>query len=185
MNNNTITKFKFFWPDQDLEQEQWLREMARQGLHLKGVNSLSRWTFVRTAPADVIYRVDFNGQRDGSAFHQLFRDAGWEYAAACTGWQYWRKAAAKGQAMEIFTDSDSKTGKFRRLLLLLAIGLLAQLPLLAMLVLRPEGQAEAQLPVAAQAGITVFAAAMFTIYVYMTVRLLKRVRGMRDRGAAS
>lgn len=185
MNTSTITKFKFFWPDQDLEQEQWLREMARQGLHLKSVNILSRWTFVQGAPADVTYRVDFNAQRDGSDFHQLFRDAGWEYAAACTGWQYWRRATVQGQAPEIFTDSDSKMGKFRRLLLLLSVGLLAQLPLLARLVLMPNDHASTPVPFLVEALIITALGSLLLLYAWTALRLFRRIRATRKSGAAS
>lgn len=34
MSTATVKHFKWFWPDQDIEQEQWLRAMALQGLHL-------------------------------------------------------------------------------------------------------------------------------------------------------
>ena len=30
MSTSTVSKYKWFWADQDLEQEAWLREMARQ-----------------------------------------------------------------------------------------------------------------------------------------------------------
>ena len=62
MSKATCTKFKFFFADQDVEQEQWLRAMALKGLHLKKLNLLQMWTFVKGEPADMVYRVDFNSE---------------------------------------------------------------------------------------------------------------------------
>jgi hypothetical protein len=156
-----------------VEQEQWLREMASQGLHLQKLNLLQRWTFVQGAPEDVAYRVDFNGEREGSAFNNLLEDAGWELAAGCSGWQYWRRANVQGQMPEVFTDSDSKMGKFKRLLMLLLVGLVAQLPLSTM-VLRTSSN-EASMPV------TVMSIGLLSIYAYMGLRLVKRICGMQNK----
>jgi hypothetical protein len=38
MTTATGTRFKFFWAHQDHEQEAWLRDMAKQGLHLESVH---------------------------------------------------------------------------------------------------------------------------------------------------
>ena len=116
MSSATVTKFKWFWPDQDVEQEQWLRAMAQQGLHLRSLNLLQRWTFVKGEPADMVYRVDFNSHADKPDYRKLLEDAGWERAASLTGWQYWRTKAVNGRAPELFTDTASKSVKFWRLL---------------------------------------------------------------------
>ena len=113
MSNKTkITKFKFFWADQVVEQEQWLREMAKQGLHLEKLNVLCMWTFVQGEPADIVYRVDFNNE--SADYRQLVEDAGWVRAASLAGWQYWRTAASNGRAPELFTDTKSKKAKYQR-----------------------------------------------------------------------
>jgi hypothetical protein len=121
MNRATVTKFKFFWGDQDVEQEQWLRAMALRGLHLKKLNLLMMWTFVRGEPADVVYRVDFNIEKEKPEYRQLLEDAGWELAACLTGWQYWRTRAVNGRSPELFTDPPSKEGKVKRLMTLIAV----------------------------------------------------------------
>jgi hypothetical protein len=177
---STTTTFKFFWPDQDAEQEQWLREQARRGLHLKSVNILSLWTFVHDSPADDVYRVDFNAQRNNSDFHQLMRDAGWTYAASCTGWQYWRKAAAKGESPEIFTDSESKTGKFRRLLLLLGGGLAAQIPMLVRLARSPEELSTPHISLVEEVVIKSSVALLLVVYLIFAARLIHRIRRTRN-----
>lgn len=117
----TVTVFKFFWADQDVEQEQWLRQMSLKGLHLKKINLLQMWTFEKGEPADMAYRVDFNSAAPTAEYRQLMEDAGWERAACLTGWQYWRTAAVNGSLPEIFTDAKSKEAKFKRLLTLIVV----------------------------------------------------------------
>lgn len=119
MSEGTVTRFKFFWADQDEQQETWLRSMARQGLHLVNVNPLCFWTFRRGEPADIVYRVNFSNETRKSDFHQLMCDAGWALAATTVGWQYWRIPAVNGKAPQIFTDNASRTRKFKQLLGLL------------------------------------------------------------------
>lgn len=121
MSSATVKKFKWFWHDQDVEQEQWLRAMAQQGLHLKDLNVLQRWTFEKGAPADIVYRVDYDNMRVKPEYRQLLEDAGWEQAMYWNGWQYWRTPAVDGRAPEIFTDTKSKNAKFGRLLALIAL----------------------------------------------------------------
>jgi hypothetical protein len=117
----TVTVFKFFWPDQDVEQEQWLRQMSLKGLHLEKLNLLQLWTFVKGEPADMVYRVDFNSASERADYRQLLEDAGWERAACLTGWQYWRTRAVNGRLPEIFTDAKSKEAKFKRLMTLIGL----------------------------------------------------------------
>ena len=121
MSSATVTKFKFFFPDQDVEQEQWLRAMAQKGLHLKKLNVLQLWTFTRGEPADMVYRVDFNNESVKPDYRQLMGDAGWERAACLSGWQYWRTKSVDGRSPELFTDAASKAAKFKRLMALLFV----------------------------------------------------------------
>lgn len=115
-----VTKWKWVLHDNDEKIEQWLGELARRGLHLVRVNMLGMYTFEQGAPAEVAYRLDFQGMgKPGADYFQLFEDAGWERAAEMSGWQYWRKAGAQGS--EIFSDRQSRIPKYRRLLALLAV----------------------------------------------------------------
>ncbi|MDL2357304.1 MAG: DUF2812 domain-containing protein [Pseudomonadota bacterium] len=121
MSTATVKRFKWFWPDQDIEQEQWLRAMALQGLHLKSLNLLQFWSFEQGAPADIVYRVDFSNEAIKPAYRQLLEDAGWKEALQFCGWQYWRTQAVNGRAPEIFSDAASKGAKFTRLLGLIVV----------------------------------------------------------------
>lgn len=119
MNDNMsaplTTKFKWFWHDQDAEQEEWLRQMAAQGLHLHWASNFI-WHFSSGAPADVVYRVDYLRKLDPD-YACLLEDAGWEHVTETGGWHYWRTAAVPGQVQELFTDLPSRRAKFSRLLL--------------------------------------------------------------------
>lgn len=125
MSKNTVNLFKLFWADQDPEQEQWLGEMARRGMHLQSVNTFYLWTFVKGDNADVAYRVDYHNKGKHSEYHRLFEDAGWERAAELSGWQYWRKRVVDGHSPQIFTDRESIADKYRRVLEMLATVILS------------------------------------------------------------
>lgn len=67
--------YKCFCADQDLKQEQWLRQIAQVGLHLKCPAYVCGWTFTLGASADVAFRIDYRGRPDVS-YKPLFEDAG-------------------------------------------------------------------------------------------------------------
>ncbi|MFZ6026835.1 MAG: DUF2812 domain-containing protein [Chloroflexota bacterium] len=113
--NPTITQRKFFWSWQDEKEEAWLHEMALNGLHLVKLQG-GIYHFEKGAPKQMAYRLDYRdwntSQQD---YEQLFADAGWQYVGSMGGWQYFRKEAAPGSMPEIYTDTDSKVQKYRRL----------------------------------------------------------------------
>lgn len=171
-DKNNVRKFKFFWADQMVEQEQWLSAMARQGLHLESVNVLCVWTFVRGAPADVVYQVDFNSH-ESADYNQLLQDAGWERAASLTGWQYWRTDAINGRSPELFTDLDSKKLRYRRLVALIMLCLFP-----AAILMTSESSRDAV------AGMSwPFLVVLIVLYgmnIVGLLRLLLRLAGMRS-----
>ena len=170
MSKATVTKLKWFWADQDLEQETWLREMARQGLHLQYVVGIF-WKFAKGEPGDVVYRVDYSSQARNSDYNRLFEDAGWECATASAGWHYWRKAVIDGKAPEIFTDSESKIARFRQVL---AICILLSIPTIVLL---PRMADEMQVrSLVLFAGFVVF-------FGYSAIRLLLRINRLAKAGA--
>ncbi|MFZ6731841.1 DUF2812 domain-containing protein [Undibacterium sp. Ji42W] len=135
MSETLIKKFKCFWSWEDENEQQWLQEMAHQGLHLQGRNLFGLYSFVQGVPADVVYRLDYVSdtrwgaanvvEPDGS-YRQLLTDAGWEHVLAASGWQYWRMAVSNGKQgkqgkqgsqPEIYTDAASKQMKYKRRML--------------------------------------------------------------------
>lgn len=118
----TQIKFKLFWLWQDEMEEAWLREMAKEGWHLKEVRLLNRYVFEAGTPKDMAYRIDWvTGRRDYQQYLQLFRDAGWEPVTTYGSWQFFRKASVDGVAPEIFTDTDSKMKRYQGILAFLVI----------------------------------------------------------------
>ena len=115
MSQSPVRKYKFFFTWEDDREEQWLQQMARQGLHLVHANMLGFYRFRQGNPAEVSYRLDYVQKVDGS-YRQLFEDAGWEHVISMSGWHYWRKQATAAPAAEIFTDAASKAAKYRRIL---------------------------------------------------------------------
>ncbi len=119
MEASIVRKFKIIPAWSDDKEEAWLQEMAQQGLHLTQPLFPCVYTFVRGAPADVAYRLDYIQRMASQEFEvylQVFRDAGWEYLGQMAGWQYFRKPVRPDEADEIFTDAESKIRKYRLLL---------------------------------------------------------------------
>lgn len=122
MEEQLISKSKWFWAWQDDREEAWLSEMARQGLHLRQASPFGQYTFVSGPPRAMAYRLDFITQsKKNPDYFQLFQDAGWEHVGEMSGWQYWRKEIVDGRVPEIFTDNASKVQKYQRLLGFLVI----------------------------------------------------------------
>ncbi len=119
MEGTTVRKLKIIPAWQDDKEEAWLSQMAQQGLHLTQPLFPCLYTFARGAPAEVAYRLDYVPRLSHDEFEvylQVFRDAGWEYLGQMAGWQYFRKPVRAGEPDEIYTDSESKVRKYRRLL---------------------------------------------------------------------
>jgi len=123
MNNEIIIKRKWFWAWQDEKEEAWLAEMAAQGLHLETVSLPGTYQFKKGEPANFIYRLDYQSlkTKDKDSYLQLFADAGWENVGEMGGWIYFRYKTNNGEAPEIYSDLDSKIGKYQRVMTYLAI----------------------------------------------------------------
>ncbi|HEX6989171.1 MAG TPA: DUF2812 domain-containing protein [Bacillota bacterium] len=126
---------RVFFAWQEGAEEQWLERMAREGWFLQRVAWVV-YTFVRRAPADMVYRLDYRAGTDGDfdAYLQLYRDAGWEFIGRMGGWMYFRRPASGTARDELYTDNRSRVQRYRRqLTYMLVPGLpvvLAVLPVL-------------------------------------------------------
>jgi hypothetical protein len=123
MINEIVKKNKWFWAWQDEKEEAWLSDLASQGLHLVDVQLLGRYLFRKGDPAEFVYRLDFQSLKtaDQESYLQLFADAGWEHVAEMSGWVYFRYKVVNGEAPEIYSDLESKLGKYQRILAYLVI----------------------------------------------------------------
>lgn len=131
------TVFKWFDITQHEEEQEYLREMHRQGWRLQRV----RWafyTFEPCTPEDVVYQLDYNQSIDDrAAYLQMFSDCGWEYIQDVMGYSYFRKpvAAMAQEETGIFCDCESRMamwdrvfkGRVRLLLIILCCVIIPQL----------------------------------------------------------
>ena len=117
MEEKRVTKSRWFWAWQDDKQEAWLEVMSREGLHLQTIKAFGRYVFEPGEPRAYTYRMDFDPTSGkDSDYFRLIEEAGWERVAEVAGWQYWRKETGGGRTPEIFTDTESKIKKYKRLI---------------------------------------------------------------------
>ena len=175
METKTTVKF-FSVVDWEKEQE-YLRQMHRQGWKFVRLTALCVYHFVKCEPEDVIYQLDYNvdGVEHKEEYVQLFADCGWEYLQDYMGYSYVRKSASQTDgAEEIFCDDASRLQMFERvgrgrMLPLLVIFLCVMLPGLLRSIAHGEGVLVVML------GIIV------GLYTYLFARFLCCYRRLRDR----
>ena len=162
----------------DWEKEQdYLREMHRQGWKFVRLTALCVYHFEKCEPEDVIYQLDYNADGAGAKedYVKLFADCGWEYLQDYMGYSYFRKSASQTDGAEkIFCDDASRLQLLERvgrgrMLPMLVIFLCVMLPGL----LRSIAQGEGFL--AAMLGVIV------ALYIYLFARFFCRYRQIKDR----
>lgn len=174
MTTEQVTKRKWFWAWQDEKEEAWLAEMAQQGLHLDGVPFPGKYQFKIGEPADYVYRLDYQSlkTKDKDSYLQLFADAGWEQVGEMGGWVYFRYKVTNGDTPEIFSDLDSKIGKYQRVMLFLVI----LLPIMLMLLNNTSfgiGQGPFSMILQGLAGLLIL------LYTFAIVRLFIRINKLK------
>ena len=108
---DTVTKIAFWTIADFKEEEVWLREMAREGLHLLRMVVPCFYIFEKGEPRDVIYRLDFTNNAEGGDYARMLGEFGWENCGRCMGWIYWRRdadALANEAEGELFSDDQSR-----------------------------------------------------------------------------
>lgn len=177
MNTDTVSKFKWFWAWQDEKEEAWLAEMAGQGLHLESITLPGTYHFRQGKPGSFVYRLDFQAlkAKDRESYLQLFEDAGWEHVGDMGGWVYFRHPLNGSEVPEIYSDLDSKAGKYYRLMTYLTIFL----PIMVILFPRVSDLTRYG-PIAAALGF--FGFLMFMLFVLGYIQLFRRITQLRKKG---
>jgi hypothetical protein len=107
-------RWRYFFLDQDAEQETWLERQARRGLHLirPGV---FRFAFAQGKPREDKYRLDFQTLKGAARdeYLGLFRDGGWEFLGQVAN-RYYFRAGPGALSPEIFSDVASRKERIRR-----------------------------------------------------------------------
>lgn len=119
--------FIWWWGWQATRIEGWLEEMEAQGWNLQRVwaNGL-RFQFISDEPRTMRYCFDYQEQPDDH-YKVIFRDAGWNLVWFQSGWFLWAQEYQRARP-EIYTDVDSLIERNNRLIKVLALASLAQLP---------------------------------------------------------
>ncbi len=147
--------------------------MSQQGWHFKSISFPSNYTFEKGAPTDYIYRLDyFIDRKETGTYLQMFGDAGWDYMGEMSGWQYFRIESIGGEAPEIYSDNESKSKKYQRLMLYLVIFL----PIYFQLIFATN-RSESSL----MQALTMVMFAYMLLYSYAMVRLLHRIGQLKKK----
>lgn len=119
---------KWWWGWEPEILENWLEQKEAEGWHLFNVNAQIVFNFVRTESKKVRYCADYQSKLDPE-YKTIFQDAGWELVFSGAGWYLWRMEYT-GERPEIYTDVDSLIGRNKRLMTMLGIIALAEVPIM-------------------------------------------------------
>jgi hypothetical protein len=174
METIKVRKLKWIWAWQDEVEEKWLREMSQKGLHLASVGLAGIYTFIRGEPADYVYRLDYrpNSKTEDREYLQIFKDAGWEQVSDYFSWHYFRKLAVPGETQEIFTDSESRVAKYKRL----QVFLIAMLPVFLGGLGLPLWSLEEH---SWTLGLRIFGIVILMFYIYALINISLKVRQLK------
>ena len=170
------TMIRFFTIADYEEEEEWLREMHKNGWKLTRTALPCFYFFEKCEPEDVVYRLDYKNGTQDSEYMQMFKDYGWEYLNECMGWLYFRKSAASDGDMEIFSDDASRVemiGKIvkTRLLPLAVIFLCCVMPNITGNVLRGK----------AGIVISIIFLCLFALYLYLFLHCGLKFRRLKKK----
>lgn len=141
MKQKPIRKIKWFLPWQDREEEVWLEDMARQGMHLVKAEIIGRYTFEKNDPRIDAYRLDYqDALTDEPHYLRIFEDLGWQHITAQGGWHYFRQEVKGGKVPEIFTDAETRIKKYERVKNLVLSMMPMYLVVLALNFSLPDGE---------------------------------------------
>ena len=118
-NEDYKKQFKYFTIFEYEKEEEYLREMHKDGWKFIKVTGLGVYHFEKCTPEDVVYQLDYNqeGIKNKDEYLQMFSDCGWEHLQEYAGYSYFRKPASEMQDDEgIFCDEESKLRMMERVL---------------------------------------------------------------------
>lgn len=130
MTSNRRRTRWFFWFGWSPERlERWLEESAMQGWHLIGADRfLNRFHFERGPSKRVRYAIDYQHTEPSDEYWTLFEDAGWQRVVEGLGYYIWRTEYEGAEPPEIFSDLDSLIQRNLRIMWILVVLLVAQIP---------------------------------------------------------
>lgn len=114
-----VTKLAVFTIADFKEEEVWLRERSREGLHLVRLIPPCFFVFEKGEPEDTIYRLDFTNNDEDRDYQRMLADFGWENCGKCFGWSYWRRRASEAENVgeaELFSDDASRLAMVKKVI---------------------------------------------------------------------
>jgi len=115
----TKKQFKWFTIFEYEKEQDYLRDMHKQGWKFVKVTGFGMYHFEECQPQDVVYQLDYNqeGLSHKDEYLRMFSDCGWEYLQDYAGYSYFRKAVSEnGIAEEIFCDDESRLQMMERVM---------------------------------------------------------------------
>ena len=115
----TKKQFKWFTIFEYEKEQDYLRQMHKEGWKFVQVKGLGMYHFEKCEARDVVYQLDYNkeGLAHKEEYLQMFTDCGWEYIQDYADYSYFRKPVSEdGVAEEIFCDEDSRLQMMERVL---------------------------------------------------------------------
>ncbi len=107
-------KWRVYWDYE--KEEQWLNEMAANGLALTDY-MLFRYAFSDCEKGEYIYRIELLDKRPSNKksmeYIRFMEETGAEYVSSHVRWIYFRKKAAFGP-FDIYSDIESKMRHYSR-----------------------------------------------------------------------
>ena len=113
----TKKQYKYFSIFNHEKEQDYLREMHKQGWKFIKVTGLGVYHFEECEPQDTVYQLDYNqeGLSHKMEYIQMFNDCGWEYIQEYVGYSYFRKAVSDMKDEEkIFCDESSRLAMLER-----------------------------------------------------------------------
>lgn len=175
-----VTKrvYRVFWAWQDREEERWLERMALAGWSLVSVRGIA-YTFRRSDPQKVIYRIDYQDVTDTDAeeYRQICEDSGWEWVDRSLNWLYLRRPYEPGVPLDLYTDNASRLKRYQSQLRTMAIAAAPVFLLAVVLSLPPLSLGEGWWV----RGFKVFLAVNLVVLLYAMSRVWQVIRKIESR----
>ena len=113
----TKKEYKYFSIFNYEKEQDYLREMHKQGWRFVKVSGIGMYHFEECEAQDVVYQLDYNkeGLSHKTEYVRMFNDCGWEYIQDYVGYCYFRKPSSEMNGdEEIFCDDASRVAMMER-----------------------------------------------------------------------
>lgn len=118
-----MKKFKLYW-DKD-EEQVWLNKMCEEGWAVKKF-FLGMYTFEKCEKGEYIYQIDLLKSKNNNEYLEFLKESGVEVVLKWGIWVILRKKSSDGP-FELYTDTESKIGQYKKIRNMFSIVLLIEI----------------------------------------------------------